>query len=82
MKKSYSKFLDLLDIREEGSRRLFKILHFTLFILLIYWVFNNYQPSDFWLMPNIKQANGFPYFDKFDNVWNTYNSWREIYSSL
>ena len=76
MKKSYSNFLNLLDIREEGSKRLFKILHFTLFILLIYWFFNNYQPSDFWLMSYIKHDNGSPLFSERHNVWNTYKGWR------
>ena len=67
MIKIYSKYLNLMSLTQEGFKRIFIILQFSFFIFLLYWFFNNYQPSDFGLLYEWHD-------DSERNIWNTYTN--------
>ena len=78
--KMYSNYTNLLGLRNEGIKRLFIIFHFMFFVFLIYWFFDSYKPSDFWLLQN--ERSGYPRFSVDDDIWNTYDGLGDYFAWL
>ena len=76
MKKIYSKYLNSLDLVNQGHRRIFIILHISLFLISIYWFFENYEPSDFKYFFN---TDNWSQVIKDKNTWWTLESWGNGY---